>query len=32
MNKELLKLAYDLLTKCQSDEGFEKKARLGMGC
>lgn len=32
MNKELLKLAYDLLTKCQSDEVFEEKARLGMGC
>ena len=32
MNKELLKLAYDFLTKCQSDEVFEEKARLGMGC
>lgn len=32
MNKELLKLAYDFLTRCQSDEGFEEKARLGMGC
>lgn len=32
MNKELLKLAYDFLTKCQSDEEFEEEARLGMGC
>lgn len=32
MNKELLKLAYDFLTKCQSDKKFEEKARLGMGC
>ena len=32
MNKELLKLAYDFLTKCQLDEEFEEEARLGMGC